>query len=57
MVGVVGDVTIKAPFLDAEQDCVFNNVFGVKIDVAFIENNYLDCEMLKDLPVDTSFSR
>jgi len=56
MVGVVGDVTIKAPLLDAEQDCVFKNVFGVKIDVAFIENNYLDCKTLKDLPADTTFS-
>ncbi|KFY13814.1 hypothetical protein V491_06265 [Pseudogymnoascus sp. VKM F-3775] len=46
-VGLIGDIAISAPYLPS--DSVFRNVFGLKVDVAFIENNLLDCESLKGL--------
>lgn len=46
-VGLIGDIAISAPYLPS--DSIFRNVFGLKVDVAFIENNLLDCESLKGL--------
>lgn len=46
-VGLVGDISISAPYLPS--DSIFRNVFGLKVDVAFIENNFLDCESLQGL--------
>ncbi|KAH8594816.1 hypothetical protein B0O99DRAFT_496951, partial [Bisporella sp. PMI_857] len=44
-VPVCGSVDIKAPLLPTSQK--FKNVFGIQVDVAFLENNYLPCEQLK----------
>jgi len=55
-IGVQGSVSIAKPYLDPNRDNFFDNVFGVKVDIAFIENNYLDCNTLKDLPSDTQFT-
>jgi len=55
-VGVHGSVSIAKPYLDPSRDTFFDHVFGVKVDIAFIENNYLDCDTLKDLPPDTQFT-
>ena len=46
-VGLIGDIVISAPYLPS--DSTFKNVFGLKVDVAFIENNFLDCPSLKGL--------
>ncbi|OBT89193.1 hypothetical protein VE02_01667 [Pseudogymnoascus sp. 03VT05] len=46
-VGIIGDISISAPYLPS--DSTFRNVFGLKLDVAFIENNLLDCPSLKGL--------
>lgn len=44
-VGVKGDVMIKAPYIPS--DTTFRDVYGVKVDIAFIENNQIPCENLK----------
>ncbi|KFX90932.1 hypothetical protein V490_06193 [Pseudogymnoascus sp. VKM F-3557] len=46
-VGLIGDISISAPYLPS--DSTFTNVFGLKVDIAFIENNLLECESLKGL--------
>lgn len=46
-VGLIGDITISSPYLPS--DSTFTNVFGLKVDVAFIENNFLDCPSLRGL--------
>lgn len=46
-VGIIGDISISAPYLPS--DSTFRNVFGLKLDVAFIENNLLECPSLKGL--------
>ena len=46
-VGLIGDIKISAPYLP--RDSTFNNVFGLKVDIAFIETNALDCPSLKGL--------
>ncbi|TVY78317.1 hypothetical protein LSUE1_G003884 [Lachnellula suecica] len=44
-VGVKGDIMIKAPYLPS--DSTFRGVHGIKVDVAFVENNAIPCEQLK----------
>jgi len=44
-IGVKGTVTLSAPLLP--QDSFFENVFGVKVDVAFLEKAGLSCDSLK----------
>ncbi|KFY29153.1 hypothetical protein V493_02513 [Pseudogymnoascus sp. VKM F-4281 (FW-2241)] len=44
-VGLIGDIEISAPYLPS--DSTFTNVFGLKVDVAFIENNFLECSSLR----------
>jgi hypothetical protein len=44
-VGVKGDIFVAAPYLPT--DSYFEGVHGLKVDIAFIENNLLDCETLK----------
>ncbi|KFZ18836.1 hypothetical protein V501_00990 [Pseudogymnoascus sp. VKM F-4519 (FW-2642)] len=46
-VGIIGDISISAPYLPS--DSTFRNVFGLKLDVAFLENNLLECPSLKGL--------
>jgi len=47
-VGVIGDITIKAPYFPSDSsETTFRGVHGVKVDTAFIETNYLPCESLK----------
>ena len=46
-VGLIGDITISAPYLPS--DSRFNGIYGLKVDIAFIENNLLDCLSLKGL--------
>ncbi|KAG9238671.1 hypothetical protein BJ875DRAFT_24797 [Amylocarpus encephaloides] len=46
-VHVRGDIFIKAPYAHVPNDRTFRNVFGIKVDVAFLENNYYECETLK----------
>ncbi|KFY63313.1 hypothetical protein V496_04027 [Pseudogymnoascus sp. VKM F-4515 (FW-2607)] len=46
-VGLKGDISISAPYLPS--DSTFKNVFGLKVDVAFIENNFLECQSLQGL--------
>ncbi|OBT67574.1 hypothetical protein VE03_03833 [Pseudogymnoascus sp. 23342-1-I1] len=46
-VGLIGDISISAPYLI--EDRTFRNVFGVKVDVAFLERNFLECESLRGL--------
>lgn len=43
--GVKGSVTLSAPLLP--QDLTFDNVFGVQVDTAFLENNGIPCANLK----------
>jgi len=40
-----GDVTVQAPYLPARS--VFRDVWGIKVDVAFLENSNVPCEALK----------
>ena len=44
-VGIKGDVTVQAPYLPTRS--VFRDVWGIKVDVAFLENGDLSCETLK----------
>lgn len=44
-VGLIGDITISTPELPSES--AFQDIYGVKVDIAFIENNLLDCSTLK----------
>ncbi|KAH8676804.1 hypothetical protein BGZ60DRAFT_403461 [Tricladium varicosporioides] len=46
-VGVKGEVTIEAPYLQATKSSDFGDIYGFKVDAAFVENNLLDCESLK----------
>jgi hypothetical protein len=46
-VGVKGDIFVAAPYLP--QDSYFQGVYGLKVDIAFIENNMLDCSSLKGI--------
>ena len=44
-VGVKGDIFVSAPYLPV--DSFFPDVYGLKVDIAFIENNMLNCSSLK----------
>lgn len=44
-VGVMGDIFVAAPYLPV--DSFFQGVHGLKVDIAFIENNMLNCSSLK----------
>jgi hypothetical protein len=44
-VGVKGDIFVAAPYLPV--DSFFPDVHGLKVDIAFIENNMLKCSSLK----------
>lgn len=44
-VGVHGNVTAQVPSLAGTSS--FEGVYGIKVDTAFIENNYLPCNSLK----------
>lgn len=46
-VGLIGDITISSPYLPSYS--IFRGIYGVKVDIAFIENNLLDCSTLKGL--------
>jgi hypothetical protein len=45
-VGIRGKVSILPPYFP-EPGCDFNNVYGVKVDVAFVENTGVNCSLLK----------
>ncbi|MCJ1284784.1 hypothetical protein MMC26_004120 [Xylographa opegraphella] len=42
---VVGNVSVAAPYLPTAME--FTGIYGLKIDRAFIENNYMACSRLK----------
>ncbi|PSN75456.1 hypothetical protein BS50DRAFT_541496 [Corynespora cassiicola Philippines] len=42
---VMGTVRVNIPPFTSEQE--FRNVYGVRLDTAFIENNYLSCESFR----------
>jgi hypothetical protein len=44
-VGIVGEIMVKAPYFPITS--TFKDIFGIKVDIAFIENNGLDCSLLK----------
>jgi len=44
-VGVRGEIMMKAPYIPT--DTTFRAVYGIKVDIAFIENNQLPCSSLK----------
>ncbi|KAE8445006.1 hypothetical protein EG329_014012 [Mollisiaceae sp. DMI_Dod_QoI] len=44
--GIHGKITIIPPYFPVE-DCVFDDVYGIKVDVAFVENSGLQCADLK----------
>ena len=44
-VGVRGNVTAQVPGRLGTSS--FEGVYGIKVDTAFIENNYLPCDSLK----------
>ena len=44
-VGVQGNISVVAPYLPS--DSTFTNIYGVKVDIAFIENNLVSCSSLK----------
>jgi hypothetical protein len=46
-VPIRGDVNIQAPFFLKNKDASFRGVSGIKVDVAFIENNQVNCTSLK----------
>lgn len=46
-VGIKGDILVKAPFLEPMKDRAFKNVYGIKVDVAFLENKLVPCKDLK----------
>lgn len=46
-VGVTGDIFIATPYLPV--DSFFPGVHGLKVDIAFIENNMLECSSLKGI--------
>jgi hypothetical protein len=48
-VGIKGSVEIKKTYLQQYRDSIFTNIYGIKVDIAFIENNFLDCQLLKGL--------
>ena len=43
--GVRGSVTLSAPLLP--RDSTFNSVFGIQVDLAFLEKNGVPCANLK----------
>ncbi|KUJ22343.1 uncharacterized protein LY89DRAFT_575724 [Mollisia scopiformis] len=46
-VGIRGKISIKAPYFP-EEDCeAFEDVYGIKVDIAFVENPGLNCSSLK----------
>jgi len=46
-VPIKGDISVKAPFLRKDRDSKFHGVEGIKVDVAFLENNLVPCRDLK----------
>jgi len=44
-VGVRGEIMIKAPYIPS--DTTFRYIHGIKVDLAFIENNQIPCSQLK----------
>jgi hypothetical protein len=44
-VGIVGDITVKAPYMPS--DSTFEGVYGIKVDVAFVEFPGTVCSTLK----------
>ncbi|EHL03329.1 hypothetical protein M7I_0546 [Glarea lozoyensis 74030] len=46
-VPIVGDITIKAPFFQKDRDSQYLGVAGIKVDVAFLENNLVLCKSMK----------
>jgi hypothetical protein len=46
-VPIVGDIAIKAPFFQKDKDTQFLGVAGIKVDVAFLENNLVPCKSMK----------
>jgi hypothetical protein len=44
-VDIVGEIMVEAPYFPTTR--TFKNVFGIKVDIAFIENNGLPCSTLK----------
>ena len=45
--GIMGNIMVAAPYLPTNS--FFENVYGLKVDVAFIENNDQPCSSLKGL--------
>lgn len=45
-IGIRGKIKIASPYFPVE-DCAFDDVFGIKVDVAFVEYPGLICETLK----------
>lgn len=46
-VDIIGDITVSAPYLLSNS--IFKDVHGLKVDVAFLENNNLTCSTLKGM--------
>ena len=44
-VDIVGEIMVEAPYFPTTS--TFKNVFGIKVDIAFIENNGVSCSTLK----------
>jgi hypothetical protein len=44
-VGIKGDITIKAPYLPSNSS--FKGIYGIKVDVAFVEYPETPCSSLK----------
>ena len=44
-VGIRGEVMIKAPYIPSTT--TFRDLHGIKVDIAFIENNVVPCSSLK----------
>jgi hypothetical protein len=46
-VAVKGIVSAEPPFLTSDKPKIWTGVYGLRLDNAFIENNYLPCESLR----------
>ena len=44
-VAVQGNISVIAPYLPSHSN--FTGVYGIKVDIAFIENNLVSCSSLK----------
>ena len=47
--GIEGRISLKAPLLP--RDTVFEHVFGIQVDVAFVEDSFVPCVQFKGFSV------